>query len=231
MELREYWEILWRRRWIIISVTVLAIFSNLLVSWQFAPPYKATIRLAVRPQIEARTEKFYNYDEYYAYVASEYLVDDVSSVVESRAFVDDLESKLQGKVAGIPLGAVEVKKIHRVMIVGVTLPSKDDALLAAQTVADLLTAKGSKYFANISWQNPEVQLVEPPSAIQVGENRRAMDLALRAMLGLFAGIGIALLLEYLGDTVRGAAQVERSIGLPVLGEIPQETSRLRKLTI
>ncbi len=228
MELREYWEILWRRWWVIVAVTVLAALSSVAFSWQLAPPpFKATIRLAVKPQIGAPTEKFYNYDEYYAYVASEYLVDDVINVIESPAFQNDLRAKLQGQLAG-GIGAIEGKKAHRVMTVGVTTASSADALRAAQEIGTLLSEQGSKYFANISAQNPVVTIVDPPSAIQLGESRRAPDLILRVVLGLLVGIGLAFLLDYLSDTIRGAAHLERTIDLPILGEIPRETGRLRR---
>lgn len=228
MELREYWDILWQRRWVVLAVTVLAMLSNLAFSWQLAPPsYAASVRLAVKPQIEPRTERFYGYDEYYAYVASEYLVDDVINVIESGAFRDDLRTKLQGKLSS-SIGPIEGKKAHRVMTVNVTMSSASDALLVAQAVGELLSETGSKYFSRISSQNPDVQIVDPPSAYQVAENRRSLDIMLRAVLGFLVGLGLALLLEYLSDTMRGAAQVESAIGLPVLGEIPREPRRRAK---
>ncbi|MCL5962578.1 MAG: Wzz/FepE/Etk N-terminal domain-containing protein [Chloroflexi bacterium] len=228
MELREYWGILWQRRWIILAVVILAVLSNVAFTWRVAPPpFRATIRLAVKPQIEPRSDKFYTFDEYYAYVASEYLVDDVIEVVQSPAFHSDLRAKLAGKLAG-GLGTLEAKKAHRVMSISITSPSHNDALLEAAAVGELLSEKGSKYFSSISSQNPEVKIVDPPSAYQLGENRRSLDLVLRAVLGLLAGIGLAVLLEYLSDTVKGAAYVEGTLGLPVLAEIPQESKRLRR---
>ena len=228
MELKEYWEIVWPRWWIVVSVVILAILSNLVFAWQFSPPYQATVRLAVKPQLEPRTEQFYGYDEYYAYVASEFLVDDIIQIIESNAFHNDLGARLQGKLAGKTLGSIEAKKAHRVMTVNVTTGSREDALLIAQAIGDVLSEKGSKYFSSISQQNPEVRVVDPPSVFQVGENRRTLDLALRAVLGLIVGIGIVFLLDYLSDTLRGAAHVENALGLPVLGEIPRETRQMRE---
>lgn len=231
MELREYWEIVWQRWWIVVGVVILAVLSNIAFTWQFSPPYQATIRLAVKPQLEPRTEQYYGYDEYYAYVASEFLVDDVIQIIESNAFMGDLAARLQGKLTGSSLGSIEAKKAHRVMTVNVTTSSRQDALLIAQAIGDVLSEKGSKYFDAISQQNPQVQVVDPPSVFQVGESRRSLDLALRAVLGLIAGIGIVFLLDYLSDTLRGAAQVERALGLPVLGEIPRESRRAREQSI
>lgn len=41
-----------------------------------------------------------------------------------------------------------------------------------------------------------------------------------ALLGLVLGVLLAFVLEYLDDTVRNAADVERYTGLPTIGAIP-----------
>ncbi|MFA5082978.1 MAG: polysaccharide biosynthesis tyrosine autokinase [Hydrogenophilaceae bacterium] len=47
-----------------------------------------------------------------------------------------------------------------------------------------------------------------------------LNLMIGAFLGLFGGIGLALLFEHLDDTIKHAEDVERGLGLPVLGIIP-----------
>ena len=42
-----------------------------------------------------------------------------------------------------------------------------------------------------------------------------------AIGGLFAGMGLAFLLHQLDNTFRGSEDVERRLGLPVLGQLPQ----------
>ncbi len=222
MELKEYWEIVVQRKWVVISLTVLALVASMVFALHFALSYKATTRLAVKPQNESRSTTYYSYDEYYAYVASEYLIDDVIELLESAAFRQDLREKLQGQIGEIPDKAIDAKKTHRVLVVNVTAGSEDQAILIAQTIGDLLTEPDSKYFARLSWQNPTVTIVDPPRVESLGEGRRALDLGLRTVLGLVAGICLAFMLDYLAGTLRGAGQVERIVGLRVLGEIPRD---------
>ena len=45
-------------------------------------------------------------------------------------------------------------------------------------------------------------------------------IALRGVVGLFAGLLLAAAADYLDSRLRSGREVERSLGLPVLGEIP-----------
>src|SRR6056297_46682 len=58
--------------------------------------------------------------------------------------------------------------------------------------------------------------------------RTALILALSMVLGLMAGAAIVLVRQFLHDTFRAAADLERATGLPVLGQIPKLPVRERK---
>ena len=58
------------------------------------------------------------------------------------------------------------------------------------------------------------------------DKKRAVVLAF--LLSLLAGIGAALLLEQLNNTIRNAADVEDKIGMPLLGMVPLLTGKARK---
>lgn len=49
-----------------------------------------------------------------------------------------------------------------------------------------------------------------------------LNLVLAVLLGLFGGIALAVLFEYLDDTVKDAEDLERHVGIPVLGVIPHQ---------
>lgn len=50
--------------------------------------------------------------------------------------------------------------------------------------------------------------------------RKVRNLLLAIFLGLFGGLGLALVMEYLDNTVKSAEDVERYSGLPTLGVVP-----------
>jgi hypothetical protein len=66
-----------------------------------------------------------------------------------------------------------------------------------------------------------VQLDRPiVNAIPPGLSKQ-LDLPFRVALALAAGFGLAFLVEYLDPTVRGREDL-KSIGIPVVGEIPKK---------
>ncbi|MCI0340765.1 MAG: polysaccharide biosynthesis tyrosine autokinase [Planctomycetales bacterium] len=49
----------------------------------------------------------------------------------------------------------------------------------------------------------------------------ALNLMLAGLLGIVGGVGLSFLLEYLDDRLRTAEEVERALGLPVIGGVPR----------
>lgn len=63
-----------------------------------------------------------------------------------------------------------------------------------------------------------VDKADPPA--YPSSPRRMLDLALAGSLGLFGGVALAFLLESLDDGLRDPEEVERYLGLPHLGAVP-----------
>lgn len=58
-----------------------------------------------------------------------------------------------------------------------------------------------------------------------------LNLAIAIILGLVGGIGLALFFEYLDDTFKQASEVERLLGIPVLGLIPESAELNNKANV
>ncbi len=50
--------------------------------------------------------------------------------------------------------------------------------------------------------------------------RPLFNIAIAGVLGVMLGIGVVFLIEYLDNTIKSPEDIERYIGLPVLGIIP-----------
>ncbi|MBT8422081.1 MAG: polysaccharide biosynthesis tyrosine autokinase [Gammaproteobacteria bacterium] len=71
-----------------------------------------------------------------------------------------------------------------------------------------------------------VQPAAAPRFPSKPNKERAVILAF--LLSLLAGVGAALLLEKLNDTIRNSADIEDKVGLPLLGVVPLLTGKSRK---
>jgi len=117
VELRSYWRVLRRRRWVVLGVTLLALIAavvSVAALPQPLPTYQATVVIAVRPtNIPPPANN--PYGDYYHYIASEYLNDDIMAIVESGSFKRVVSARYADRPEGPPDASIKGKKAHRVV--------------------------------------------------------------------------------------------------------------------
>jgi succinoglycan biosynthesis transport protein ExoP len=94
-------------------------------------------------------------------------------------------------------------------------------------ILNALRARVAQQGIELEVPRTPVEVVEPaePGDRPVKPNY-AMNFILCIMLGLAAGVGLAYFIEYLDTSVKTVDDVERYLGLPVLGVIPQKVRSL-----
>lgn len=228
MELREYWAILRRRWWIPVGLAVAVGLLSLLQlrPWQSKPPvYSASMRMlvGVLPAAEQDTTA---YDpRYYAWLTSEYLVDDFTEVVRSQLFAGNVSARLAGQNIEVPPGVIQgsaaTGKLHRIITLSFTWGDAAQLEQIARAAADELIENTSFYFQQLGTDQAGVTLIDGPSIGPVGGGvRDQVELPLRILLAFLVGVGIVFLLHYLDDSVRNRTDVE-ALGMRVIGEIPR----------
>jgi capsular polysaccharide biosynthesis protein len=220
MELRRYWSILARRVWLVVALVTIVLATYLAFATEPQTTYSAGMRFVVgiRPEREG---DYYAYDRYYTWLTAEYLVDDLSEVVKSRAFAADVAALAGIAVAPGPIqAATSAGKLHRILSVGVTWPNDQELAQIASAVATILTTNADTYFAQLSTDSAVISLIDAPAIAPIGRSLRdRLDLPLRLVLAAIAGIGLAFLLDYVDGSVRDRSDLA-SLGLPIIGEIP-----------
>ncbi len=227
MELRAYWKIIVRRWWLPIGLMLLVTALTLAMQkpWQPQPVrYNAAMRFNVGIAPE-RIPGVYTYDRYYTMLTSEYLVDDLGEIVRSQAFAAAVSARLADQGLVVPAGTIGANtqpgKLHRILTVNVGGGNETQLRAIAEAVAATLTEGSAEFFGQFSADEADIRLIDPPTISQVGQSARTqLDLPLRALLALAAGIALAFLWHYLDTTVRERAELEQ-MGLTVLGEIPR----------
>lgn len=232
MELRQYWDILWRRGWVVLGLALLTLVASVLVRPTRTLQYQASTRLAVGMTPEAGEGRFYAYDNYYTWLTAEYLADDLAEVVKSQSFAQAVSSRIGSPVPPAAItGATSPKKLHRILTITVTMADADLATQVAQAVASVLQEEGGRFFAQLGSSKAAIAVLEVNPAVPVsGGFKEKLDLPLRVLLGLAAGVGLAFLLDYLDESVRTSADLQ-SLGFRVLAEIPSRPSRWQRLLI
>ena len=228
MELRQYAQILYRRWWIPVALVILTgLFSAIqLRPWQTpAPTYTASLRvlIGVAPATAADAAA---YDpRYYAWLTSEYLVDDFTQVVRSDLFAQKVSERLADQGISVPAGAIQgsaaTGQLHRIITLNLSWPDQAQLAAIAQAAADELVQNADFYVRQLGSDPTMVTLLDGPAFGQVGQSLRSrLEFPFRLGLALILGLGLIFLLDYLDTSIRTRQDLDE-LGLAVVGEIPR----------
>jgi capsular polysaccharide biosynthesis protein len=152
MELKHYWQIIWKRAWIPALLLIVVAIASLLTEQIPPPTYSTTMRFNVGVRPQELTDQ-YTYDKYYAWLSSEYLADDMSVIVNSQAFATDVNQQLSemGNSLQIPPGRISgvtvAEKQHRILRLNVSWDNADELADIAQAIVTVMEQDSSKYLA------------------------------------------------------------------------------------
>ena len=232
MELRQYWHIVWKRIWIPALLFGLVLVVSLALRSPSPPQFQALGRVLVDvPPLE--TIEGMGFDpRLTAPQATEYLVDDFTQFVSSQAVADAVSQRLADQGLQVPPGVIQSstasEQVHRVVTIRVTWGDPDEALSIVTAAVEVLKQDAPAYFGRLGLEQPQVTLFDGPgvSAVPPSLTER-LDLPVRLLLALLAGIALAFLLNYLDDSIRGRQELE-GMGIRVLAEVPRRRRWFRK---
>ncbi len=225
MELKLYWKIIYRRWWLtalIIGLVLLTIPFHK----NPAPTYHAEMRFLVGVRPEITSPDAYSYDRYYTWRTAEYLIDDLSEVVQGSMFSREVQKQLQASDSTAQLsataiqGSTQTSKLHRLLKVNVNGPDEQTVQDVASAVTKVLESKTGDFFPEAYARGATVILVDGP---HIGVNkpnlRRKLTFPMELLLALLAGLFIEFLLYYLDDRLWEITDVE-AMGWKVIATFP-----------
>jgi non-specific protein-tyrosine kinase len=138
MELRTYWAIVWRRKWV-IAVTLAATMAVVIVgTLRTTPIYQAstTVRVRVMTGSSASSADYYYADR---------LINTYTEIATSKPVLEELDKRLG--LSTPPL--ITVEPIASTELIRITVEDPDPSLaaLAANALAEILAAQSSELYA------------------------------------------------------------------------------------
>ena len=218
MELRQYWRIVWRRWWLIAVLLAVVLIVSLATYRSPAPVYQASMRFAIGIEGEGPVDAISGEGRSDAWLASEYLADDLSEVLKGG----DVAARVSEQAGfTVPAGTIWAGREHRIMTVSITWGDPGQIQKIAEVVGAMVQDAGADYFPQLAGVPAKAVLIDGPAIGQVGRSLKdKLDLPIRLFVALVAGVALAFLWDYLDTTVRDRAELE-SLNLRVLGEIPR----------
>ena len=224
MELLLYWK-LFKRRWLLVVLPALVVLAVGLATYQAPPPvYNVGVRFLVsQPPSEGADTA--DEQRYYNWLASEYIVNGLTDWVKGGTFATAVNQELASQGIDVPPGAIQgsIAADNARSMLTVSLTYGDSEVLAAMmnAVATVLQEQNS-VLPQLDGETAVLVQLDEPIVNQIAAGIRSqLDLPLRILLALAAGVGLTLLVEYLDRTIRERDELAR-LGLPVVGEIPKK---------
>jgi capsular polysaccharide biosynthesis protein len=214
LQLRDYWPV-FRKRWpLILAVIVVAVVASYLFTRLQTPIYRATLFLTATPArndygqtlvIEQRLRQF----------SRQLQTDQLAERVNEQLKLDLAIERLRSKV--------KVAAVSEDLLLQIDVDDTDpnNARNIAYQWGKEFVAFHQNLNAAVDPQNRiEIDLLDKPQPAVLNWPKRSQIVAAAAILALLLGTMLAFVLEYLDDTLKSAADVDRFVGLPVLAAIP-----------
>lgn len=215
IDLREIFGML-RKRWLMIaSITLIAAILAAGVSF-----------FVLKPQYEASTTMIVSYKQnqealmdYNQLQMSQKLATTYSQIIKSNRIADKVIKKLDLDLSSKDLNSkISVSQVETTEIFKITVKDNDPELAAliANTEAEIFKQEINEMMKVDSVSTIDVAKV-PESPVAPN---KVMNIAIATVLGMMVSVGLVFVLEFLDRTYKTPSDIERHLGLPILGAIP-----------
>lgn len=223
IELRELFFIVWKKKWLIVLITLVSIIASAVISFFVLPSeYETytTLMVGKSKEYSGMNQSI----EYNDVLLNQKLVSTYGEIAKSRAVglkvIEDLDLDMS---YGSFIEKLSVSLVNETEIIKISVTHDDpkEAAVIANKTAEVFMSQ-VKEIMNID----NVQVIDralvPDGAVSP---RPMLNIAIAAVLGIMISVFIIFILEYLDNTIKTPNDVERHLDLPVIGMIPKTADK------
>lgn len=218
IDLREYFGIIKKRFWIIALITVIAaVVSGIISFFMLKPVYEAKSTLIVNTEKNEETQMITG-DQF---SVTQKLAVTYGEIIKSRAVLEDVikNLKLDNEYEELA-NNVTVSPVKDTQIISISV--QDTNKQKARDIANEIPKVFKKEAKRITKAN-DIQVIDkailPQNPIKPN---KMMNMAIAAVLGAMIGLFVVFLIEYLDNKLKTPQDIEKHLGLSVLGVVPNE---------
>lgn len=218
VDLREYFGIVKKRFWIVALITIIAVVVSGVISFfMLNPVYEAKSTLIVNTEKNEKTQMITG-DQFNV---TQKLAVTYGEIIKSRSVLDDVikNLKLDDKYGNL-VKYVTVSPVKDTQIISISV--QDTNKEKARDIANEIPKVFKKEVKRITKAN-DIQVIDkailPQNPIKPN---KMMNMAIAAVLGAMIGLFVVFLIEYLDNKLKTPQDIEKHLGLSVLGVVPNE---------
>ena len=209
VDLREYFGIVKKRFWIVALITIIAVVVSGVISFfMLNPVYEAKSTLIVNTEKNEETQMITG-DQFNV---TQKLAVTYGEIIKSRSVLDDEYGDLVKNVTVSPVKDTQI----------ISISVQDTNKEKARDIANEIPKVFKKEAKRITKAN-DIQVIDkailPQNPIKPN---KMMNMAIAAVLGAMIGLFVVFLIEYLDNKLKTPQDIEKHLGLSVLGVVPNE---------
>ncbi|WP_342042994.1 YveK family protein [Bacillus sp. OTU2372] len=218
IDLKEILQLLRKRLFLILAITIVAGILMALVSFFYLTPiYQSSTKLLInQTKSDLTTQNSSNLQS--EVQGNLQLIDTYNEIIKSTAILDKVADKLGTGITSAQLNneiSIASTENSQVITIVVQDANAKQAAKIADTTAEVFQAEIVKIMkidnVNIlDYAKVDLSPIKP---------RSLMNIAIALVVGLMAGVAVAFLLHYFDRTLKTEKDIENELGLPVIGLI------------
>ncbi|MEW9094160.1 MAG: Wzz/FepE/Etk N-terminal domain-containing protein [Clostridiaceae bacterium] len=217
LDLRDFFRILRKRANLIVLITaVCTLISGILSFFVIAPTYEAKTSIIVG-KLEGQEGNLQNNDV----VMYQNLIKTYAEIGKSDRVAETTSSKLKGEYTPEQIKkmlTVTPQQGTQILVIKAENRSGEEAAKIINAASEAFVEESKEVYktgGNISIID-KAKVPEKPV-----QPKKALNVAIAFFIGLMASIGLTFVLEYMDNTIKTEDDVERYLGVPVIGIIPK----------
>lgn len=224
MELRTFYAI-FRRRWLLVLIPplVVLLFSAVTYRPPPAPGFNVGVNFIVA-QSPTPGSELADEERYYNWLGSEYIVNGLTDWAVSGRFKTAVSQQLATEGIEVSPGSFSIvaDNVRSKLQLSIQHGDADRLAQIINAAITVLTEQNADALPQLGDETAVLVLLDEPFVTPLPRSLGSLlNIPLRAAIAMAAGLGLALLAEYLDPTIRSRQEAE-GMGFAILGEIPKK---------
>ena len=218
IDLREYLSII-KKKWFIMAILcVVCVAASTVYSFFIAKPvYQAETTLIVKTEKTEGTNTVTS-DQI---KTTQQLAVTYGEIIKSRKVLDDVIKNLDlDESYGQLSGKISVSTVSDTQIIKVSV--QDTNKSNAAKIANEIPKVFAKEAIRIADANGVEVIDKAQTPVNPVSPNKKMNILIAGVLGVMIGLFIIILIEFLNTKIKTPQDIEKELGLPLLGVIPEE---------
>lgn len=222
LDLRDFFYIIRKRMKLIAGITIVCtLISGVLSFFVIKPTYQAQATIIVgKPQASEKNNTQYNEVMMYQNLVKTY-----AEIAKSRDVAEKTFSKLNSNLTLEQLQkTINVTPQQGTQILSISVASNNPK--EAAKIVDAVSTTFIEECKKIFPTGGDIQIMDKAKVPEKPvKPKKVLNVAIAFFLGLMGSIGLTFVLEYMDSTIKTEDDINKYLGLPVIGIIPKDVQQ------